>query len=71
LNVFSIFPTVARDDQGGHATALEGLAYFVEGAAVKAHDLGSLGDVAEFLGQLQQAELAFDTLCLSGHGFFS
>jgi hypothetical protein len=50
---------------------LEGLAHLVEGVAVKAHDLGSLGDVAEFLGQLQQAELAFDTLCLSGHGLIS
>jgi len=58
-------------DQGGHAAGLEGFAHLVEGVAVKAYDPGGLGNVAEFLGQLQQAELAFDTLCLSGYGFIS
>jgi len=49
-------------DEGGHAAGLEGLPNLVERVAVEAHDLGRLGDVAEFLGQLQQGPLALDTL---------
>jgi hypothetical protein len=41
-------------DEGGHAAGLEGAPHFVEGVAVIAHDLAGPGDVAEFLGQLQQ-----------------
>jgi len=49
-------------DQGGGAADLEGAAHLIEGVAVVAHDLAGTGDVAQFVGQLQQGQLAFDTL---------
>ena len=49
-------------DQRGDAPHLEGAADFIEGVAVVAHDLAGPGDVAEFVGQLQQRQLAFGTL---------
>jgi hypothetical protein len=55
-------------DQRGDAAHLEGAADFVEGVAVVAHDLAGASDVAEFIGQLQQRQLAFGTLGQSGHG---
>ena len=49
-------------DQGGDSAGLEGALDLVERVTVVAHDLARLGDVAEFLGQLQQRELALGTL---------
>ena len=49
-------------DQGADAADLEGAADLVESVSVIAHDLAGRGHVAEFLGQLQQGELAFGTL---------
>jgi hypothetical protein len=43
----------------------------MEGVAVQAHDLGSIGKVAEFLRPMEQAELALDTPCLGGNGLIS
>jgi hypothetical protein len=48
--------------QGGHAAHLEGTAHLVEGVAVVAHHLAGAGDVAEFVGQLQQGQFALGTL---------
>jgi len=55
-------------DEGAYAAGLEGAASLVEGVAVVAHDLAGTGDVVQFLGQLQQRQLALDTLGQSGHG---
>lgn len=49
-------------DQGGDAPRLEGPTDLVEGVAVVAHDLAGTGNIAEFVGQLQQGQLAFGTL---------
>jgi hypothetical protein len=49
-------------DEGGDAAGLEGALDLVEGVAMKAHDLAGSGDVAEFFRQLQQRQLALDTL---------
>ncbi len=49
-------------DEGGDAADLEGLLDLVEGVAVVAHDLAGPGDVAQFLGQLQQRQLTLGTL---------
>jgi hypothetical protein len=53
---------------GSDATDLEGATDFVESVAVVAHDLAGTGDITEFVGQLQQRQLAFGTLGQSGHG---
>jgi hypothetical protein len=63
-------PAAAFHQRGDDAD-LEGAADFVERVAMETHDAASLGDVAEFIGQLQQRELAFDTLRKSGHSGFS
>jgi hypothetical protein len=54
-------------DQGGDASDLEGAAHLVEGVAVVAHEAPGLGDVAELLDELEQAELAAGTLRQGGH----
>ncbi|MFO1307072.1 MAG: hypothetical protein U1F64_01310 [Burkholderiales bacterium] len=54
-------------DQRSDAPGLKGTAHFIKAVAMEAHDLGGLGDVAEFLGELQQRQFAFDTLSQSGH----
>lgn len=54
-------------DEGGDAAGLEGALDIVERIAVLAHQLASLGHVAEFLGQLQQRQLALGTLGCGGH----
>lgn len=54
--------TAALFDEGGDPAHLEGATDLVERVAVVAHDLAGAGDVAEFIGQLQQRQLAFGTL---------
>lgn len=58
-------------DQGAHPAGLERPANLLEGVAVVAHDPAGLGDVAQFVGELQQRELAFDTVRQSSHLGFS
>jgi len=43
----------------------------IESVAVEAHDAASLSNVAELVGELQQRELAFDTLTQNSHSGFS
>lgn len=54
-------------DEAGDTGGLEGALDLVERVAVIAHELACPGDVAEFLGQLQQRELALGNLLGSGH----
>lgn len=42
----------------GHATGPEATAHLAEGLVVNAHDLAGAGEVAQFVGTLQQAQLA-------------
>lgn len=49
-------------DEGGRAAGLEGLPDFAERVVVEADDLGRLGDVAKYLGQLQQGQIALDAM---------
>jgi hypothetical protein len=59
-------PAAALNERG-HAPGLEGAPHLIEGVAVETHDAAGLGDVAELLGELQQRELASDTLTQSSH----
>ncbi len=46
----------------GYVADREGAAHLIEGVAVVAHDLAGLGDVTEFLGQLQYRDLPLGVL---------
>ena len=54
--------------QGQLAAGLVELLEAVEAVARVAHHLAGLADVAELLGELQQAHLGADDLLLVGHG---
>jgi hypothetical protein len=54
-------------DQCGRAADLEGAAHLVEAVAVIAHQLASLRDIAELLGQLQQGQFSLGTLRERSH----
>ena len=54
-------------DEGGHPADLEGAPDFIERVPVVAHDAAGLGDVLQFLGKMQQRELASSTLSQGGH----
>ena len=57
-----IFRSPSLLDQSCNATDFEGLLDLVEGITMVVHDLAGLGDVAQYLGELQQWEIALGTL---------